>query len=132
MQDPKHYNSESVDLEPYREGKLDWKQQKLSWMYEQEAKKEEKSIMQKVKENFGAGFVVSLVSIPLSTALSIASNCTPMMGLSAAVYGPAIGGLVGGSDYNILGPAGALVNILSRLVDENGGKGEEVTNENGE
>lgn len=34
------------------------------------------------------------------------------MGLRAAVYGPAIGGIFGGSDYNILGPAGALVNIL--------------------
>jgi sulfate permease, SulP family len=52
----------------------------------------------------------------------MASLCTPMMGLSAAIYGPAIGGLIGGSDYNILGPAGALVNILARLVNENGGE----------
>lgn len=52
----------------------------------------------------------------------MASLCTPMMGLSAAIYGPAIGGLIGGSHYNILGPAGALVNILSRLVNENGGE----------
>jgi SulP family sulfate permease len=66
-----------------------------------------------VKENVGPGIVVSLVSIPLSTALSIASGCNPMMGLSSAVYGPAIGGILGGSNYNILGPAGALVNILS-------------------
>lgn len=51
-----------------------------------------------------------------------------MMGLSAAIYGPAVGGLIGGSDFNILGPAGALVNILARLVNENGG----VPNENGE
>ena len=43
-----------------------------------------------------------------------------MMGLSAAIYGPGVGGLVGGSDYNILGPAGALVNILNRLAMENG------------
>jgi SulP family sulfate permease len=73
-----------------------------------------------IKENLGPGIVVSLVSIPLSTALSMASQCTPMMGLSAAIYGPAIGGLVGGSNYNILGPAGALVNILSSLVGEFG------------
>lgn len=37
-----------------------------------------------------------------------------MQGLSSAVYGPVIGGLIGGSDYNILGPAGALVNILNK------------------
>jgi SulP family sulfate permease len=73
-----------------------------------------------VKENIGSGITVALVSIPLSCALAIASGATPMMGLSAAIYGPAVGGLVGGSDYNILGPAGALVNILSRLAIENG------------
>lgn len=43
-----------------------------------------------------------------------------MMGLSAAIYGPAIGGLIGGSNYNILGPAGALVNILHTFSFNNG------------
>jgi MFS superfamily sulfate permease-like transporter len=42
------------------------------------------------------------------------------MGLSAAIYGPCISGIIGGSNYNILGPAGALVNIISGLVQENG------------
>jgi MFS superfamily sulfate permease-like transporter len=44
------------------------------------------------------------------------------MGLSAAIYGPIIQGILGGSNYNIVGPAGALVNILSGLVAENGVK----------
>jgi len=43
-----------------------------------------------------------------------------MMGLDTAIYGPAIGGLLGGSQYNILGPAGALVNIVSTLALVNG------------
>jgi SulP family sulfate permease len=43
-----------------------------------------------------------------------------MSGLLSACYGPFMGGLFGGSDYNILGPAGALVNILSKLSFENG------------
>lgn len=43
-----------------------------------------------------------------------------MMGLSTAIYGPAIGGILGGSNYNILGPAGALVNIVSTLSNVNG------------
>lgn len=34
------------------------------------------------------------------------------MGIRAAIYGPGLGGILGGSDFNILGPAGALVNIL--------------------
>jgi sulfate permease, SulP family len=85
-----------------------------------EEEAEQKSVGQKIMENVGSGITVSLVSIPLSTALAIASGCTPMMGLSAAIYGPAVGGIVGGSNYNILGPAGALVNILNKLAIENG------------
>jgi SulP family sulfate permease len=43
-----------------------------------------------------------------------------MSGLLTACYGPIMGGLFGGSDYNILGPAGALVNVLNKLSFENG------------
>ena len=42
------------------------------------------------------------------------------MGLSAAIYGSAIAGLVGGSNFNIVGPAAALINILTRLSVEFG------------
>jgi SulP family sulfate permease len=77
-------------------------------------------VIDKVKENLLPGITVALVSVPLSTALAIASGCEPMRGLSAAVYGPAMGGLFGGSNYNILGPAGALVNILNKFSTENG------------
>ena len=38
-----------------------------------------------------------------------------MQGIMAGIYGPLMGGLFGGSNYNILGPAGALVNNLSKL-----------------
>ena len=69
-----------------------------------------------IRDNWMPGLTVSLVSVPLSTALAIASGCTPMMGLASAVFGPATGGLIGGSHYNILGPAGALVNINHALV----------------
>ena len=77
------------------------------------------SICKKVKENWMSGTTVALVSVPLSTALAIASGCTPTMGISTAIYGPAVSGLIGGSNYNILGPAGALVNINHKLVMDN-------------
>jgi hypothetical protein len=32
------------------------------------------------------------------------------------IYGPAVAGMVGGSAYNILGPANALVNLNQELV----------------
>lgn len=43
-----------------------------------------------------------------------------MHGIRTGIYGSAMGGLFGGSAYNILGPAGALVNNLSMLVSEHG------------
>ena len=55
---------------------------------------------------------MACVSVPLSTALAMAAGATPMMGLITAIWGPMIQGVIGGSHYNILGPAGALVAIL--------------------
>jgi hypothetical protein len=42
MQDPKHYNPNNLDLEPDKEGGME---EKFSWMYAPEAKKEEKPII---------------------------------------------------------------------------------------
>ena len=70
------------------------------------------------KENIYSGITVALVSLPLSTALAMAQGATAMMGLTTAVWGPGIQGIIGGSHYNILGPAGALVNIVSTLASE--------------
>ena len=68
----------------------------------------------KNKQNWLSALQVAMVAMCLSIALSIASGGTPMMGLQAAIYGPFLSGLFGGSAYNILGPAGALVNILNK------------------
>ena len=68
-----------------------------------------------VKENMYAGVTVALVSTVLSPALAMAQGATAMMGLTTGIFGPAIAGVLGGSHYNILGPAGALVNIVSNL-----------------
>jgi len=67
------------------------------------------------KENWVSSLTVAMVSVPLSAALAIASAATPIMGLRAAVYAPLMCGLFGGSDYNIFGPAGALINILTAM-----------------
>ena len=80
----------------------------------------DQSCQEKVKRNYVSGITVALVSVPLSTALAIAAGAKPMQGLSTAVYGPMIGGLFGGSNYNILGPAGALVNILNNYSTQYG------------
>lgn len=58
--------------------------------------------------NWRAGVTVALVSVPLSISLGIASGTTPMRGVATAVFGGLCSSLFGSSDYNIVGPAGAL------------------------
>eukprot|EP00928_Gymnodinium_smaydae_P087040 TRINITY_DN7139_c0_g1_i1.p1 TRINITY_DN7139_c0_g1~~TRINITY_DN7139_c0_g1_i1.p1 ORF type:complete len:1095 (+),score=184.92 TRINITY_DN7139_c0_g1_i1:189-3473(+) len=64
------------------------------------------------QNNWIAGVTVAFVSVPLSIALGIASGTTPMRGVSAAVFGGLCSGFFGSSDYNIVGPAGALSGML--------------------
>jgi len=62
--------------------------------------------------NWRAGVQVALVSVPLSISLGIASGTTPTRGLATAIFGGLCAGFFGSSDYNILGPAGALSGML--------------------
>jgi len=66
--------------------------------------------------NWRAGLTVAFVSVPLSIALGIASGTTPMRGVSCAIFGGLCSGLFGSSDYNIVGPAGALSGMLMSYV----------------
>lgn len=68
------------------------------------------------RNNWVAGITVALVSVPLSISLGIASGTTPMRGVAAAVFGGLCAGLFGSSDYNIVGPAGALSGMLMSYV----------------
>jgi SulP family sulfate permease len=75
----------------------------------------EESVLDVVKDfnNWKAGVTVALVSVPLSIALGIASGTTPMRGVTTAIWGGLCSGLLGSSDYNIVGPAGALSGMFS-------------------
>ena len=88
--------------------------------FNNEEKTKSEILIDRVKKNLIPGITVALVSVPLSTALAIASGAKPMQGLMSAVYGPALGGIFGGSNYNILGPAGALVNLLNKYSSQYG------------
>ena len=46
------------------------------------------------------------VYIPLSISLAIASDATPSMGLTTAVWSMIVAGSLGGSHHNIVGPTG--------------------------
>lgn len=64
------------------------------------------------KQNWKSGLTVALISIPLSIALSIASGAGPLPGIITGIWATALASLFGGSNYNIIGAAGALTTTL--------------------
>ncbi len=62
--------------------------------------------------NWKAGLTVAFISVPLSIALSIASGAGPLPGIIAGIWGTLIGSFFIGSNYNIIGAAGALTTVL--------------------
>jgi SulP family sulfate permease len=71
------------------------------------------SIAARVKKNWKSGLTVALVSIPLSVSLAVASESTPTVGIITAVWAGIVASLLGGSNYNIVGPTGALSGVLA-------------------
>lgn len=69
-------------------------------------------MLAKVAQNWKSGLTVSIVSIPLSLALAITSGATPTQGIITAFWAGLIGAVLGGSNFNIIGPTGALAGIL--------------------
>lgn len=63
--------------------------------------------------NWKSGLTVSLISIPLSISLAIASGATPIQGIITGIWAGLIASLFGGSNYNIIGPTGALSGIIA-------------------
>lgn len=66
--------------------------------------------------NLSAGLTVALINIPLSLSLAVASATTPQAGMITAVWGALAAAITGGSQYNIMGPTGALSGILARFA----------------
>lgn len=56
---------------------------------------------------------VSLVAIPLSISLAVASHTSPVVGILTAIWAGLVAALAGGSNYNVVGPTGALSGILA-------------------
>lgn len=70
-------------------------------------------VVNQLKLNWKAGLTVALVNIPMSLALSIASGSSPEAGIITAIWAGLISALIGGSLFNVVGPAGALSGILA-------------------
>lgn len=77
-------------------------------------------ITEHIRRNIRSGVTISLVSIPLSVSLAVASNATPLVGIITAIWAGLVTSLFGGSNFNIVGPTGALSGIVATYVLANG------------
>ena len=67
-----------------------------------------------------AGLTVAVVALPLSMAIAIASGVSPERGLYTAIAGGFIVSLLGGSRFQIGGPAGAFIGLVASVVERHG------------
>ncbi|HCM53273.1 TPA: hypothetical protein DIS57_04940 [Candidatus Wolfebacteria bacterium] len=66
-----------------------------------------------LKLNWKSGLTVALVALPLSLSLGVAAGATPLMGVITAIWAGLVAALFGGSNYNVVGPTGALSGLLA-------------------
>jgi len=74
-----------------------------------------------------AALTVAIVALPLSMAIAVASGVSPERGLYAAVIGGFLVSALGGSRYQIGGPAGAFIVLVAATVSRFGLDGLLVT-----
>jgi carbonic anhydrase len=72
-------------------------------------------------KNIFAGFVVSLIALPLGLGLAIASEAPPISGIIAAVVGGLVVSILGGSNVTITGPGNGLVIVVLGAITTLGG-----------
>jgi SulP family sulfate permease len=63
-----------------------------------------------------AGLTVAIVALPLSMAIAIASGATPDKGLITAIVGGFLISALGGSRFQIGGPAGAFIPLVASTI----------------
>ena len=69
-----------------------------------------------IKADALAGLTVAIVALPLSMAIAIGSGAKPEQGLYAAVVGGFIVSMLGGSRFQIGGPAGAFIALVAATI----------------
>lgn len=73
-----------------------------------------------IRADLIAGLTVAIVALPLSMAIAIASGVGPERGLFTAIVGGALVSVLGGSRFQIGGPAGAFIVLVAICVAEIG------------
>ncbi len=67
-----------------------------------------------------AGLTVAIVALPLSMAIAIASGMPPSAGLVTAIVGGFLVSALGGSRFQVGGPAGAFIVLVAGTIAEHG------------
>jgi SulP family sulfate permease len=67
-----------------------------------------------------AGLTVAIVALPLSMAIAIGSGLSPEKGLFTAIVGGFLISALGGSRFQIGGPAGAFIVLVATIVERHG------------
>ncbi|MDH6231856.1 SulP family sulfate permease [Mesorhizobium soli] len=73
-----------------------------------------------LRRDFVAGLTVAIVALPLSMAIAIASGVSPDKGLFTAIVGGFLVSALGGSRFQIGGPAGAFIVLVAATVSVHG------------
>lgn len=76
--------------------------------------------LDKLKADILAGLTVAIVALPLSMAIAIASGVTPDRGLYTSIVGGFVVSALGGSRFQIGGPAGAFIVLVAAAVQQHG------------
>ena len=70
-----------------------------------------------------AGLTVAIVALPLSMAIAIASGASPAQGLITSIIGGFLVSALGGSRFQIGGPAGAFIVLVAAAAAQHGMSG---------
>jgi SulP family sulfate permease len=70
-----------------------------------------------------AGMTVAIVALPLSMAIAIAAGVSPAQGLYTGIVGGFLVSALGGSRFQIGGPAGAFIVLIAAVVATQGVEG---------
>ncbi len=76
--------------------------------------------LKELRADVVAGLTVAIVALPLSMAIAVASGVTPDRGLYTAIVGGFVVSLLGGSRFQIGGPAGAFIVLVALTVERHG------------
>src|SRR6185312_2581931 len=72
------------------------------------------------RADFMAGLTVAIVALPLSMAIAIGSNATPAQGLYTSIVGAFFVSVLGGSRFQMGGPACAFIVLVAATVQQHG------------